>query len=243
MKYGVYAYPLKSNETGGFHLIYKDEKMRDRDLFILGVADPIKFEEIPHELLSKESYVLGPILQEINKTFIEKLKNHISEDQLVLLDPQGIIREYENGRVYRIKKDWVDEALSNIHIVKPNEHEAEILFPNTELWKVARKISSMNNHIGIVTLADRGSYVSFDGKTYHVPAYRTIERDPTGCGDVYGGAFIYNYLETRDPLEAAVFASAAASFMVETTGPDFKLDLTSVIDRFETLLEGVKRVD
>jgi sugar/nucleoside kinase (ribokinase family) len=242
-KYGVRAYPLESNETGGFHLIYKDEKMRDRDLFILGIADPIKFEEIPEELLSKDGFVLGPILQEIDKTFVEKLTNYINKEQVILLDPQGIIREYEDGKVYRVRKDWIDEVLSRIHIVKPNEHEAEILFPNMELWKVARKISSMNNYIGIVTLADRGSYVSYGGKTYHVPAFKTIERDPTGCGDVYGGAFIYKYLETADPLEAAVFASAAASFMVETTGPDFKLNLEMVSKRFEKLFDGVKRVD
>ncbi len=242
-KYGVEAFPLESKGTGGFHLIYKGEAMRDRDLYILGIADPIEFDEIPDHLLSKDSFLLGPILQEIDLEFVKNLREYIGEDKMILLDPQGTIREYKDGKVFRTRKEWAIEIMKYIQIVKPNEHEAEILFPNMELWKIARKISELNNAIGIVTLADRGSYVSFDGKTYHIPAYRTVERDPTGCGDVYGGSFLFKYLRSEDPLEAGLFASAAASFMVETTGPDFVLDIKKVEERFETLHENVKRVD
>ncbi|MGQ4892710.1 MAG: PfkB family carbohydrate kinase [Candidatus Njordarchaeia archaeon] len=241
-RYGVEALPLESQETGGFHLVYKDEAMRDRDLFVLGVADAINFDELPDFLFEKDSFLLGPILQEINSDFIMRLREHIG-DKVVLLDPQGTIREFKDGKVFRVRKDWVIEIIKHIQVVKPNEHEAEIIFPGLELWKIARKIAKLNGHIGVVTLADRGSYVSFDGKTYHIPAYRTVERDPTGCGDVYGGAFLFKYLGTGDPVESGVFASAAASFMVETIGPDFEMNIKKVYERFEALVENVKRID
>ncbi len=239
-KYKVKAYFLESKETGGFHLIYKGKEMRDRDLFILGVADPIKFEEIPSELLNKDGYVLGPILQEIDADFIEKITS--IEDATILLDPQGTIRELENGQVKRVRKEWVIESIKKIDIVKPNEHEAEVLFPSMSLEKVAAKIQKLNGKIGIVTLADRGSYIAFDNKVYHVPAYRTVERDPTGCGDVYGGSYLYWYLKEENPLEAAIFASAAASYMVESTGPDFPLPLDGVLERYEKLKENIRRI-
>jgi len=240
-KYNVEAYPLLSKDTGGFHLIYKDKEMRDRDLFILGIAEKISFEEIPNNLWDKDGFIIGPILQEIDKEFMESMFQ-ILDDKPILLDPQGLIREIINNKVYRVRKEWVIEAFSKINIIKPNEHEAEILFPNLEHWKAAEKISKINNEIGIVTIADRGSYISFNGNVYHIPAYKTIERDPTGCGDVYGGAYLYYYLKTHDPLESAAFASAAASFMVESVGPDFELSLKLVEERFEKIIEGIKKI-
>lgn len=240
-KYGVSTYFLESKETGGFHLIYKGREMRDRDLYILGIADPIKFEELPKNLLSREGYLLGPILQEIDEEFIKKLRESIGEST-ILLDPQGVIREINNGQVKRVRKDWVLEIIKIIDIVKPNEHEAEVLYPDTPLQEVAKKISNKNRKVGVVTLADRGSYVAFNGKVYHIPAYRTVERDPTGCGDVYGGTFLYRYLKENDPIEAGIFASAAASFMVESTGPDFPLPKDKLEERYEVLKENVKRV-
>jgi len=239
--YGVVPHPISSSETGGFHLIYKDKYMRDRDLFILGIADKIAFKHIPSELLSLDGFILGPILQEIDYDFILELRRH-AEDSVMLLDPQGTIREIREGQIIRVKKEWVLDAISKIDIVKPNEHEAETLYPNTPYEKTAVKISNKNGKIGIVTLADRGSIVAFDGKVYHIPAYRTTERDPTGCGDVYGGAFLYQYLKVEDPVESAIFASATASFMVETTGPHFKIDKKELDKRIEWIQERVKKI-
>ena len=239
--YGIIPHPIPSRETGGFHLIYKDELMRDRDLFILGIAEKIDFEHVPKELLDLDGYILGPILQEIDYDFILKLREHVG-DSFILLDPQGTIREIRNGHVVRVRKDWVLDAISKIDIVKPNEHEAQTLYPDTPYEKVARKISSKNNGIGIVTLADRGSIIAFGDKAYHISAYKTTERDPTGCGDVYGGAFLYKYLHTHDPIESAIFASAVASFMVETTGPHFKIDKKELDRRIEFIHEKTKRL-
>ena len=51
-----------------------------------------------------------------------------------------------------------------------------------------------------------------------VPAYQANEVDPTGAGDVFATAFFVRLHETGDAVQAARFANAAASFVVEGPG-------------------------
>jgi len=239
--YGVTPYPLISRETGGFYLRYIDDRMNDRELRVLGIADKIDFSEVPKEALDSKSIVIGPILKEISLRFVKSLVEE-NDDSLIIVDPQGLIREIINGKVTRVPNKETYEVIKLTHITKPNEHEAEVLFPGMDMPRIARKIFRLNNFAGIVTVADKGSFIAFNKGIYHVPAYRTVERDPTGCGDVYAGAFAYYYIKHQDLLESAIFASAAASFMVESTGPNFSINLKNVMERFESLQEHVKKV-
>jgi len=240
--YGIKAYALPAKETGGFYLRYLDRHMSDRELVVLGIADKINLNEIPDEALEAKAIILGPILKEIDANFVRELRSKL-DDVFILVDPQGLIREIKGGKVVRVANKDVYDIIAITNITKPNEHEAEVLFPGASPEKVAKKIYQINRFAGIVTVAERGSYIAFQNGVYHIPAYRTIERDPTGCGDVYAGAFIYYYIRHEHPLESAAFASAIASFMVEDTGPHFKIDKKQIELRFEKILEGVKRVD
>jgi sugar/nucleoside kinase (ribokinase family) len=93
----------------------------------------------------------------------------------------------------------------------------------------------MGRAFPIITLAERGSVLIHDSYECWVPAYKTNAVDPTGAGDVYGGAFVVEYLRTHDYVESALFASAASSLMVEQVGPDFKLNPTEVRRRKESI--------
>jgi sugar/nucleoside kinase (ribokinase family) len=44
--------------------------------------------------------------------------------------------------------------------------------------------------------------------------------DPTGAGDVFIGAFLAEYIRTKDPVWCACVGSASASFVVEGIGPE-----------------------
>ena len=241
-QYNISAFPLMSNQTGGFYLRYLDERMSDRELRILGIADKINWREFPQELVNSKSFLIGPILQEINLEFVRNLTKEV-DDSLILIDPQGLIRELQGDKIIRIPNKDAYEIIRITHITKPNEHEARTLFPDLSFEKIARKIYKLNNFVGIVTLAEKGSIIAYDKGIYHIPAYKTTERDPTGCGDVYGGAFLWYFVNKYDdPLEAGAFASAAASFMVESVGPHFKMIKKEVFSRFEVIFNGVKKV-
>lgn len=246
-EYNVKFLFYESRETGGFYLKYIDERMNDRILEVIGRADPIDIEKIPRDtLLGSRSILLGPILDEISVADSIKLIRELRSegyDGVTLVDPQGYIRVLEERTVRRVNNPALFDLIGVVDVFKPNEHEAKTIFGTEDPVKAVKKMTELGAKIGIVTLAERGSVICFDDKVYGIPAYRTIEKDPTGCGDVYGGSFLYYYLKHNDPLEAAVFASAAASFMVESVGPDFNLDFKKVFQRFEALIDKIKRLE
>jgi len=53
------------------------------------------------------------------------------------------------------------------------------------------------------------------GDLCHIPAYPAKVTQVVGAGDCFCGAFHVVYCATRDPLEAALYASAAASLLIE----------------------------
>ncbi len=239
--YGVEAHLLPSGETGGFHIRYLSRDMRDRELRVLGVAGRIYPEDLPESLLSAEAFVIGPILSEVGLDLILKVRRE-AEGKPVLVDPQGLVRKVDGGKVVRVATRESYEAIVASSVFKPNEHEAEVLFPGYSPREAAAKIHELGAEVGVVTVAERGSYIALDRGVYYIPAYRTREVDPTGCGDVYAGAMAYYMLRGEDPVTAAAYASAAASYMVEYCGPEFPLPRQGVEERAEAILDGVRRV-
>jgi len=61
--------------------------------------------------------------------------------------------------------------------------------------------------------------------------------DPTGCGDVFGAAYLFAYLKTKDSFVAAEFANAVASLNT-TIGTAEKFD--SLRDKIRTLKHDMK---
>jgi len=242
-QYGVNAYVLPSEESGGFHLRYIDETMNDRTLRLLGRANKIDLENLPSDIIDNvDSILFGPILDELDIDSVIKLSRERG-DKLLVVDPQGFIRKCRGEDIIRVNNPRIREIIKVTHIFKPNEHEAEVIFGKADPVRIAKRILRYGAKVGIVTLAERGSVIAFDRGVYSIPAYKTTARDPTGCGDVYAGGLIYYHNKYGDMLEASAFASAVASFMVETTGPDFEINRKELDRRFEWILENIKRVD
>ncbi len=72
----------------------------------------------------------------------------------------------------------------------------------------------------VVKLGERGSMVFDKARSSWriVPIYRTKLVDPTGAGDAYGGGFLVGLVETGDPLQAAMYGTVSASFIIEGEG-------------------------
>ena len=81
----------------------------------------------------------------------------------------------------------------------------------------------------VVTQAERGSDLHVRGSTTHVHAFAVPEVvDQTGAGDAFAASLALGLAEGLDVIEAAMFASAAASFAVEGLGMSRLADRTRV---------------
>lgn len=216
-------------ETGGFHLIYDENGNRTLD--VLGVAGKISPTDLPEEFLRSKFVLLGPILGEVDLELIRFIKS--SSSAKIFLDPQGLIRKIGSDQriLHTCNQREFKEILRLVDFVKPNEHECETITGEKDPVAGLKWMAKLGGAVPIVTLAERGSMLLDGEELYRIPPYPTRAVDPTGAGDVYAGSFITEYLRDGSLPESALFASAAASIMVEQVGPDFRLPLKDVEER------------
>lgn len=220
-------------ETGGFHLIY--DESGNRSLDVLGVAHKITRRNLPKEFLDAEYLLIGPILGEVDLELLQFIRS--SSSARLFLDPQGLIRIIGKDKriVHQCNNDEFAKISRLVDFVKPNEHEGETITGMKDPVLAIQGLRKMASGVPIITLAERGSLLVNGDTLYRIPAYPTHAVDPTGAGDVYAGSFIAEYKRTDSLSEAALFASAAASIMVEQTGPDFTMPLGQVQERKEVI--------
>ena len=198
--------------TTKYRLQYRGE---ERTLTLLARCDPITSTDI--KLLQGRigAAHLGPIAGEIS---LETIKEIGKLTKIISLDLQGIIRKFDRNGVVRVEKNpLISEIVKNVTIVKAALHEGEAVMHATGPEEVASSFLELGCKISIVTLGEKGSYVSTcDGESLSIPAVKPRRvMDSTGAGDTYAGSFLVEYLKTKDVKRSAIIASSAVSFKVE----------------------------
>lgn len=110
----------------------------------------------------------------------------------------------------------------------PTELQISSLFRGrtTDLWEMAESLTDGGCSFVIILRGEKG-YWLYDAsakKKYVVPVYPTKWIDPTGADDVFAGAFLGEYKNSYDPLQAVIHGSVAASFAVEGSGAFYCMD-------------------
>lgn len=201
--------------TTRFELRY-DNDLSNRSLCAKSRMPPIHVEDLPNPLKAKIIH-LAPIAGEITYEVAEKLR---SCTEVLSLDPQGLIRNFdENGNV-TLEQPTDKRILGLIDVFKSTPKEIQTL---TGLSDVDSAIKALHNHgvsIVIVTQGAEGAVVSVEDTIHRVPAYKPKKLvDPTGAGDAFIGAFLAEYARGEDCAWCSQVGSAAASLVVEGIGP------------------------
>ncbi len=236
---GIEAHPLPSYETGGFKLHYYDD-YGNRTLDLLGQAASIDHLR-PELYTDADAVLIGPILGETSFDLIRKIRSGFSG--VMMLDPQGLLRTFSTDkRIEHVKPTGIEPVIGLFDIVKPNELEGQILTGvdcRKDPYEAARIIKTWGPQIVIVTLAELGAVV-FDGETMlDVPPYPANLLDATGAGDTFMAGFIFEWLRTKDLKEAATFATASSSVMIENCGPNFEMTEAMLRERQAELTERI----
>lgn len=108
--------------------------------------------------------------------------------------------------------------LSGVHVIIPNEHEAEVLTGQRRPADAARALLRMGAEWAIVTLGERGVFDAraSGGRGGVRPAFKVRATDTVGAGDAFVGAFAAAVAEGHgDPV---AFAQAAAALKCTRPG-------------------------
>jgi hypothetical protein len=171
------------------------------------LASPIAFESVPEVWRTAPIVHLGPVVHEVDPACASAFSA-----SLLGVTPQGWMRT------------WDKEGL-----VAPQPWEsAETLGPQAGAVVISREdvganeevIESLAHHTRLlaVTEGPAGSVLYWNGDRRRFLAPQIAEMDGTGAGDVYAAALFVRLYSTRDPWEAARFATRLASCSVGRNG-------------------------
>ena len=199
---GIPIHIVPSPDTTTFINTYQDGRRRQ---ILKDVGGKIRGADIPSAWRGAPLIMLGPMAQELDESILDSLRA-----ELVVASIQGWLRKWnELGEV--------SPTVWNGATLLP--HVSAAIFSDDDSPTVAQ----IDEWAGVCstlvhTHGGDGCRVYSDGAWRHVPAFPTDEVDPTGAGDVFATAYLIRFRESNDPVDAAIFASCAASFCVEAEG-------------------------
>jgi len=201
---GIAVRCLPAEVTTTFENIYAPAGRRQ---FVRAVARRLDATAIPPDWRRAPIVHLGPVAQEVDPALV-----HAFPLALIGVTPQGWLRHWEeDGEVSPCA--WVQAQRVLVQATAVVLSPEDVGGDEALLADYARQA-----HILVVTRGRAGSTVTWMGETRRFPAPPVTEVDPTGAGDVYAAAFFVRLYETRDPWEAARFATCLAARSVTRPG-------------------------
>ncbi|UCF64347.1 MAG: hypothetical protein JSW33_00545 [bacterium] len=140
------------------------------------------------------------------------------------------------GKRFPQRPDNIEKWLRGARFIQMNEREFNIVNDKNLHESDFFREYMRPEQILIITLANKGVKIVFEknsmvrNKNFSAYTVNRIE-DVTGCGDVFGAAFVYEYLKKQDLYAAVNFANkaAAANCMLKGTN-EFELLLARMAE-------------
>ena len=123
-----------------------------------------------------------------------------------------------------IQEMGVDQFLSwtkdlSVNILFPNYDEGRALTGFDEPDEIVRSLANIYDGALIILKLDADGALVFDGKnSTQIPPATNNLVDATGAGDSFAGAFLAHYLVASSPVDAAIYATKVAAWVIEHLG-------------------------
>jgi sugar/nucleoside kinase (ribokinase family) len=198
----VISFPTETSTT--FTNIMTDE---GRVQYIRSVAPQIHLNIIPDAWRNAPIVHLGPVAQEVDPGLVRYFPS-----ALIGLTPQGWLRGWdEQGLVHPV--EWPEATFVLQRTGATVISREDVGGDETRIEEMAS-----SSRILAVTEADQGTRLYWNGdvRRFRPPQVELV--DDTGAGDIFAAAFFYRLYTTRDPWEAARFATLLSAFSVTRRG-------------------------
>jgi len=203
---GIQVVGIRSEYTTTFENI---QTPNGRIQYLHSIAPALDLSMVPEPWRSTPIIHLGPVAREVDPTLARSFA-----DSFVGLTPQGWLRTWDSeGKVSFT--EWpeasfvlqhANAAVISIEDVRNNESIIE------EMASSIRVLA--------VTEGANGARLYWNGDLRRFRPPSMAEVDPTGAGDIFAAAFFVRLSTTRDPWEAARFATNLAAYSVMRYGLD-----------------------
>jgi len=203
---GLPVVSLETPNSTTFENIYHGHT---RVQYLRAQARRIDLKDVPVSWQRSPIVHLGPIADEV-----DAVPPDTFAPALLGLTPQGWMRQWDvENRVSARAWENAEPALQKADAVVISRED---LNGDDEL------IEHMAHQTRVlaVTEGSAGSVLYWHGDRRRFRAPEVEEVDPTGAGDIFAAAFFIRLLKTRDPWEAARFATLLASRSVTRIGLD-----------------------
>ncbi|MCH8003193.1 MAG: bifunctional hydroxymethylpyrimidine kinase/phosphomethylpyrimidine kinase [Nanoarchaeota archaeon] len=170
--------------------------------------------EVPEDYKNAKYIFLANIDPELQLDAI----NSIKQPELIVMDTMNFWIEH--------KREQLLKTIDKADIIVLNDGEARQLFDTPNLVTAANSALKLHTKAVIIKKGEHGALLFTDNKHFNAPGYPLENiKDPTGCGDSFGGALIGYLAKTQDLSEtnlrkAVVYGSVIASFNAE----DFSIE-------------------
>lgn len=175
--------------------------------YIRHVAPKINYAIIPEHWRHASIVHLAPVAQEMDPLLPAAFRPAITG-----ITPQGWFRAWgADGLVHPCSWSQSDAALS---------HSTATILGLEDVGGDEELIEQMAQHapLLVVTEGAAGSRVFWHGDSRRFRPPQVDEVDATGAGDIYATAFFIRLSQTRDPWEAARFATRIGAISVTRPG-------------------------
>ena len=172
-------------------------------------AENLDLNVIPDAWRNAAIVHLGPVAQEVEPNLVRHFPS-----ALIGLTPQGWLRTWHQDRNVR-PTEWPEASFVL-------DQAGAVVISVEDVGEDESRIEEMATYSRVlaVTEQSKGSRLYWHGDVRRFPAPEMEEVDATGAGDIYAAAFFTRLITTRDPWEAARFATQLASFSITRKGID-----------------------
>ncbi|MCB9146600.1 MAG: ribokinase [Anaerolineales bacterium] len=201
---GVQIVNIPSKTSTIFENVYTES---GRKQTLHGQAERITYEHIPQAWQNAPVVHLAPIAQEVDPTLTEMFPA-----SWVGVTPQGWMRAWdEKGSVFAKAWENSEQVLSRVGGVVMSlediNHDLEL-------------VEWMAHHTRLLCLTEgeNGAVLHWHGDRRRYRPLSVKEVDATGAGDIFTAGFFTRLYQTKDPWEAARFATHLAAYSVTRVG-------------------------
>lgn len=162
--------------------------------------------------------------KDIKYIFLANIDPELQLEALKQMNKPGfVVTDTMNFWIDSKRKQLID-VIKKTDVLLLNDGEARQLFKTVNLVKAANKALSLGPNAVIIKKGEHGALLFTKNKHFSAPGYPLENiKDPTGCGDSFGGAFIGHLAKTKDISEsnlrkAIIYGSVVASHNAEDFG-------------------------